>query len=254
MKSSKEIERLIDKYYNGETSLEEEKQLQGFFLGEVVPDHLKTYQEQFRHLAVTSEITWEGFSEDKLFGKIDEQPEPVEEEKEAKVIVMRHTSKEVWFYRVAAAVVLVLVGYLVGKDSVSTEVNELKEMMLTEMEGTSASGRLKAVNYSFEMLVADEETLGVLKKVVLEESNMNVRMKGVEALARFGNDSGVRETLIEALGTEEEPAVKIALIEALVGLKEVGAIENLQKIVDDEANLKEVRDEAHMGMFKLRDI
>lgn len=253
MKSSKEIERLIDKYYNGETSLEEEKQLQGFFLGEVVPDHLKTYQEQFKHLAISSEVSWEGFSEDKLFGKIGEQPEPAKE-KEAKVIVMKHTSKEVWFYRVAAAVALVLVGYFVGKDSVGSEVNELKEMMLTEMAGTSASGRLKAVNYSFEMQVADEETLGVLKKVVLEEANMNVRMKGVEALARFGNDVGVRETLIEALGTEKEPAVKIALIEALVSLKEAGAIENLQKIVDDEANLKEVRDEAHMGMFKLREM
>lgn len=254
MKSSKDIENLIDKYYNGETSLEEEKQLQGFFLGEVVPDHLKTYQEQFKHLAISSEISWEGFSEDKLFAKLQEQKEPVKEESETKVIVMKHTSKEVWFYRIAAAVALVLVGYFVGKDSVGSEVNELKEMMLTEMAGTSASGRLKAVNYSFEMQVADEETLGVLKRVVLEETNMNVRMKGVEALVRFGNDVGVRETLIEALGSEEEPAVKIALIEALVSLKEVGAIENLQKIVDDEANLKEVRDEAHMGMFKLRDM
>lgn len=254
MKSSKEIERLIDKYYNGETSLEEEKQLQSFFLGEVVPDHLKTYQDQFMHLSISSETNWEGFSEEKLFGKLEAQQGTVKEEKEAKVIVMRHTSREVWFYRIAAAVALVLVGYFVGKDSVETQVDELKEMMLTEMAGSSASGRLKAVNYSFEMVEADEETLDVLKKVVLEESNMNVRMKGVEALARFGNNVKVRETLIEALGTEEEPAVKIALIEALVGLREVGAIENLQKIVDDEGNLKEVRDEAHLGMFKLKEM
>lgn len=254
MKSSKEIERLIDKYYNGETSLGEEKQLQSFFLGEVVPDHLKTYQDQFKHLSVSSERTWQGFSEDKLFGKLEEQLDSLEEKKEAKVIVMKHTSREVWFYRIAAAVALVLVGYFAGKDTAASKVDELKEMMLTEMAGASASRRLKAVNYSFDMAEADEETLGVLKKVVLEERNMNVRMKGVEALARFGNNVEVRKTLIEALGTEEEPAVKIALIEALVGLKEVGAIENLQKIIDDEDNLKEVRDEAHLGMFKLREM
>lgn len=254
MKSSKEIERLIDKYYNGETSLEEEKQLQSFFLGEVVPDHLKTYQEQFRHLSALESTTWEGFSEDKLFGKLEAELNPVNEDKQTKVIVMKHTSREVWFYRIAAAVALVLVGYFAGKDTAGAQVNELKEMMLTEMEGASASGRLKAVNYSFEMAEADEETLAVLTKVVLEERNMNVRMKGVEALARFGNNVEVRKTLIEALGTEEEPAVKITLIEALVGLKEAGAIENLQKIVNDEGNLKEVRDEAHLGMFKLREM
>lgn len=254
MKSDKEIERLIDKYYNGETSLEEEMQLQSFFLREVVPDHLKTYQGQFSQLAVMREVTSGEFSDEKLFGKLDNELEPVGQEKEAKVIVMKHTSREIWFYRIAAAVALVLVGYFAGKDSVGTEVDDLKEMMLAEMAGSSASGRLKAVNYSFEMDVADEETLAVLIKVMQEESNMNVRMKGVEALVRFGNNPLVREALIKALGTEKEPAVKIVLIEALVGLNEVGAIENLQKIVDDDYNLKEVRDEAHLGMFKLREL
>ncbi|GAB5524191.1 MAG: hypothetical protein Roseis2KO_20630 [Roseivirga sp.] len=254
MKSDKQIEELIDKYYNGETSLEEEMQLQSFFLREVVPDHLKTYQEQFSHLAVMRDLTADSFSDDQLFGKIKEMPEPVKQENEAKVVVMKHTSREVWFYRIAAAVALVLVGYFAGRDSVGSEVDDLKEMMLTEMSGSSASGRLKAVNYSFQMEKVDKETLAVLKEVVLEESNVNVRMKGVEALARFGNDVGVRNTLIEALGTEEEPAVKIMLIEALVDMKEVGALENMQKIVEDEDNLKEVRDEAHMGMFKLREM
>ncbi len=254
MKSDKEIELLIDKYYNGETSLEEETQLHNFFLREVVPDHLKTYQDQFRQIGVMRDVLPEGLSDDKLFGKLEESLQPVEEEKEAKVIVMKHTSREVWFYRVAAAVALVLVGYFAGKDSVGTEVDSLKQMMLTEMTGSSASGRLKAVNYAFEMDVVDDETLEALQKVVLEESNMNVRMKGVEALARFGNNESVRKTLIMALGTEKEPAVKIVLIEALVSLKEVGAIENLQKIVEDDDNLREVRDEAHLGMFKLREL
>lgn len=254
MKSYRQIEELINKYYNGETSLEEEMQLQSFFLREVVPDHLKTYQEQFSHLSVMREITADSFSDRQLFGKLEDTLEPVKQEKEAKVVVMKHSSREVWFYRITAAVALVLVGYFAGKDSVSSEVDGLKEMMLTEMTGSSASGRLKAVNYSFQMEKADKETLAVLKKVVLEESNVNVRMRGVEALVRFGNDIGVRNTLIEALGTEEEPAVKIMLIEALVGLKEVGAIDNMQKIVEEEGNLKEVRDEAHLGMFKLREM
>lgn len=259
MKSGEAIERLIDKYYNGETSLEEEQQLQEFFLGEVVPDHLKTYREQFSHLTRSGQLEWPEFSEEKLFGKLDARQTEVDEPRVVQ-LPKRKVSAELWFYRIAAAVALVLVGYFAGRsgdgENVQGEINDLKEMMISQMDGASASGRMKAVNYSFDIAEeqADDEILGVLMQVVLEDKNMNVRMKGVEALARFGNEPKVRRALINALGTEKEPAVKIALIETLVGLGEAGAIENLQKIVDDEDNLKEVRDEAHLGIFKLKEM
>ena len=260
MKSSKEIELLIEKYYNGETSLEEEQQLQEFFLGEVVPDHLKTYQQQFGHLAEGGDLTWPDFTEDKLFSKLEASLEEKQAET-TKVVEMprQKPSAELWFYRVAAAVALVLVGYFAGRPGggdVQVEINELKDMMIAQMDGASASGRMQAVNYSFNMSAseADDEVLDVLMQVVLEDENMNVRMKGVEALTRFGNVPKVRKALVNALGTETEPVVKLALIEALVGLGEVEAVDNLQKIADDENNLTEVRDEALMGIFKLKEM
>ena len=259
MKSVKEIELLIDKYYNGETSLEEEQQLQEFFHGEVVPDHLKTYQEQFRQTQLGGQLEWPEFSEDKLFGKLDAR---LSEKAEPKVVQMprQKASAELWFYRIAAAVALVLVGYFAGRPGgeggIDPELAQLKDLMMASLEANSASSRMKAVNYSFEVTEnqVDDELLDALLEVTLKDQNVNVRMKAIEALTRFGNETKVRKGLIQALETEQDPAAKMALIEALVGLKEAGAIENLEKIASDEENLQNVRDEAQLGIFRLKEM
>ncbi len=44
------IEELIDKYFEGETSCEEERRLGRFFAGNGVPPHLERYRPLFAHL------------------------------------------------------------------------------------------------------------------------------------------------------------------------------------------------------------
>ncbi|MFH1319538.1 MAG: hypothetical protein ABII90_02640 [Bacteroidota bacterium] len=53
------IEHLLEKYYNGETSLEEEQQLRDYFNTHEVPDHLKHEQAQFKYYktAIQEKIT-----------------------------------------------------------------------------------------------------------------------------------------------------------------------------------------------------
>ena len=46
-----EIEALVEKYYNGETSLDEENILKEFFLNEDVPEHLLSEKEMFKYIA-----------------------------------------------------------------------------------------------------------------------------------------------------------------------------------------------------------
>ncbi|MCK4465557.1 MAG: pyruvate ferredoxin oxidoreductase, partial [Bacteroidales bacterium] len=43
------IEKLLQKYYNGETSLEEEEVLRTFFSSRDVPDHLEAEKELFSY-------------------------------------------------------------------------------------------------------------------------------------------------------------------------------------------------------------
>jgi len=43
------IEEQIDRFFEGETSQEEEKELYAFFAGEEIPEHLQPYQSLFRY-------------------------------------------------------------------------------------------------------------------------------------------------------------------------------------------------------------
>ena len=259
MSFNKDIETLIEKFYLGETSLTEEKQLQDFFQREDVPGHLKSYQAQFQFLSTSGEQKWESFSEEKLFGKLESK---LVEEKEPEVIKMSPGKNAVWWYRVAAAVALVLVGYFVGNSfkandevgELRAELQQMKSLMLAQLDNTSASSRLQAVNSSFAFSEADGQILEALITRMNEDQNANVRRKAIEALARFGNQALVKSALISALGSEKEPAVQIALINVLVGLKEKSAINGMQQIINDDEKLTFVKEEARMGIFKLKSL
>lgn len=258
MNSNKEIEALIEKYNNGETSLQEEEQLQNFFRGEDVPDHLKEEQAWFAQLDLRAKTEWEGFSEDKLFEKLDAQVK----QEEAKVVPMlQPKTKQVWLYRVAAAVALVLVGFYMGNKirnndvaGVKEELVQVKAMMLEQMTSTSASGRLQAVNYSIEFKEVDQEMLNALINVLETDENMNVRLKAVEGLAKFYDEPTAKKALLKALKEEKEPMMQIALIDVLVENNEKAALDDLERIAEDGNSIKGVKEQAYMGMFKLKEM
>jgi hypothetical protein len=257
MNNYKEIERLIQKYFEGETSSDQDKQLQEFFKAGDVPANLKAHQAWFSQLKLRSETTWDGFSEDKLFGKLDNQLK----EKSKVIPITKATNYGVWFYRVAAAVALILVGFYAGNqlrngdvDNMKAELAEVKSMMLSQMNSSSPSGRLQAVNYSYRFSEVDDETLEALITVLETDSNMNVRLKAVEALSRFVTEERTKKALINALSTEKEPMVQIALIEVLVSNNVKSAVDDLERITQDKSSLKGVKDEAYMGMFKLKEL
>jgi hypothetical protein len=65
----KEIEELLEKYYEGETTLAEEKILRDFFISGNVPSELSVHKSQFLYFAEASvdEISdWD--LEEKVFG------------------------------------------------------------------------------------------------------------------------------------------------------------------------------------------
>lgn len=250
----KHIEELLEKYYSGETSSEEEMQLQNFFEGGDVPGHLKSHQIEFgfyNGLKNNKPV----ISDDDLFAKLDER---VTEPKVFKV----NWLKNQWIVRVAAGFALLMVGYLAAQllqtDSelkgMKEEMAQMKALMLEQLESSSASGRLQAVSNSLNMSAADDETVSALIETMNFDNNMHVRTKAVEALAYFGDNPMVSTALSAALSTEEEPAVQIAIINALVELKDEGAIETLERLSTNEDVLKDVQGEARLGIFKLKEL
>ncbi|RAV97767.1 HEAT repeat domain-containing protein [Pseudochryseolinea flava] len=169
------------------------------------------------------------------------------------------------FYRIAAAVTLLVVGgglgYFISKYNQQQSelaeakrlLQETKQEMMAKLDNEhSASQRLLGVTVAIKKIEkADREILGALIKTMNDDPNTNVRVAALEALGKFHQDPMVRRALIDALSTQKDPIVQIALIRILVEMNEKGSLQELEKITNDEEMLKEVKDEAHAGILRL---
>ncbi len=100
--NTKEIEKLIVKFYEGETSLDEEKALRAFFAGGEVPEHLQEHRGMFGFFEKerSAEIMNETF-DDALFARL--------EHSEGRVVGMSGgRTRNIYIASVAAAAVLLI--------------------------------------------------------------------------------------------------------------------------------------------------
>lgn len=99
------IRQLLNGYFEGETSLEEEAQLKSAFQRDDLPEDLKGYRPLFGYLDQSAAPELGKDFDDRLLAQL--QP------KEAKV---RHLSVRTWVLRVAAAVALAIGAFWVYED------------------------------------------------------------------------------------------------------------------------------------------
>ncbi|GAA4470540.1 hypothetical protein GCM10023189_59290 [Nibrella saemangeumensis] len=259
-----DVEKLLEKYYNGETSLEEEKQLRQYFQRESVPAHLQAHAGPFRYFAEERNQQPSETVNTQLAAKLDE-PVPV-----GRVIKF-----PAWTRQVAASVALLIVGFagglfygewqtrqtdapavaLSGKVTNTTPTStghEIKQVLAFEqVETTSASERIQAVNQCTELDQADQEITQLLINTLNFDANVNVRLAACQALLRFESEPGVREALIQSLQIQTDPNIQITLIEALVAMKEKRAVNQMQQLLRNHEVLDIVRVKAEEGLNAL---
>jgi len=170
-----------------------------------------------------------------------------------------------WVLRAAAGIILVIVGIVIGDRisvqrqqdealaKVQRQLDEQKRLMMAMLENPqSASQRVMGATVAYEMKQApDDEIVNALAKAMDEDPNTNVRLTALEALGKFYQQGHVRAKLIKSLSTQKDPVVQIALIRLLVQMKEKDVVNELEKITQDDMNIKAVKDEAHSGILKL---
>lgn len=169
-----------------------------------------------------------------------------------------------WVLRVAAAIVLVVIGIGIGDQlnksrqhdqeiaELKKQVEENKRLMIGMLENEqSASQRVMGANAAYDMTHADDEIVNALAKAMEEDPNTNVRLTALEALGKFYKQGHVRNRLIKGLSSQKDPVVQIALIRLLVQMKEKDVVNQLEKITRDDSVIKAVKDEAHSGILKL---
>lgn len=167
------------------------------------------------------------------------------EPKDTKVVKVSWYNSPILKY--AAGVIMLLGIFWIGRRTANKDLDDLKELtalkkdvqetkelvMLSMLKHESASERIQAVNYSFELQKPDNEVLTALIKTLNTDPNTNVRTAAAEALSHFGNEKIAREALVQTLLTQNEPTLQITVIDILANLGEKRAIKPMQKLLQN---------------------
>jgi hypothetical protein len=169
--------------------------------------------------------------------------------KRGKVVFFRPS-----FYRVAAAIVFVVLGgsvalLLVNQNRQAKELAAVLKMLDNQ---NSASQRVLGATVAYnDIEKANDEIVNALVHAMNKDPNTNVRLAALEALSKFHSQPHVRQALVASLGTQKDPVVQIALIRLMVDMKEKDITKELERISTDEGTLQAVKDEAQAGILRL---
>jgi hypothetical protein len=166
-------------------------------------------------------------------------------------------------FQIAAACALFLLGLAVGRFNpqktaqpelaqLQTQVESLRQTVaLSLMEKPSASSRLQGVEWSSQVDRPDQELLSALLTTLNHDPNINVRLASLDALEKLTSDANVRRALEQSIPTQQSPLLQIALIDALVHIRDNSAAGELKKLSGDIAINAVVRQRAQWAIEKL---
>ena len=151
--------------------------------------------------------------------------------------------------RVAYSLSLVLVGLAGGywlnarskpayEQQISALDAQVKEMrqtvLLSLLENSSATERLRAVEYTKDIEHADEKVVEALLSTLNNDSNENVRLVTLEALVPLASNPKVREGLVQSIVKQDSPLVQSALADVMVKLQEKRSVKPLRQLLRQE--------------------
>lgn len=137
------IEKLVEKYENAETTLQEEATLKAYFLSDNVAPHLEEYQMMFTYFQISKDETY------------------------TKTIELKTKKKRNFKWLSVAASVVLLFSVYLGNEKMN-EIQERKQAEQTLAEVTNAlkmlSGNLKKGNEAFNNLYAYKDSVNKIFK------------------------------------------------------------------------------------------
>ncbi|UCD20144.1 MAG: HEAT repeat domain-containing protein, partial [candidate division WOR-3 bacterium] len=120
-------------------------------------------------------------------------------------------------------------------DLMSSEIREMKRMMtLATLNQSSAHERMRAIHRIRTSGTVDEGMIALLLDTLGHDSNANVRLVALEALAAHADVPGAREGLVQSLDRQESPLVQLALTDVIVRLNEKQAVGHFRRILQQK--------------------
>lgn len=160
--NTREIEGLLEKFYNGTSSLSEEKRLRDFFRGTDVPGHLKSHQPLFEFFEEERQLeTGKIFSVEQLLNQPDGQSG------ETPVFSIVKKRGRVLFFPGIAATILLLISVLYAwqHELFHTEKSR-RNSFNTELAYTNASEALLMVSSNLNTGLAQISRLQMVDKAM----------------------------------------------------------------------------------------
>lgn len=225
---NEKYEELIAGYLNGELSeIEQTKVEELIASGEIDRIDFKAMEQLYEELDVISVPDSSPEMRDKFYTMLEE-----EKASQKPTFDLSEKLNELFaaftMPRLAYAFVLLIVGGFIGSqlgsngsqiDELTAQMQDMREIMVVSMlEGASTTDRLRAVNISSELPLADEKAKRALLFTLNNDESVNVRVQTIEALKRWGDDESVRRDLVNAIALQDSDVVIIALADAMVEL------------------------------------
>jgi hypothetical protein len=187
----------------------------------------------------------------------------------AEARVLRHAPRASWVRRaspvwqMAAALLVAAAGFAAGRSwpnvapetaiaEMRGELHGMRQMVaLSLLRQESASERLRGVTWSANIDRPGAEVIGALVDTLQHDGNVNVRLAAIDALRQYGAEAQVREALVRALPVDPSPLVQIALIDAVVALRERRSADALRALSSGAETNQVVRQRARRGLEQL---
>lgn len=206
---------LLEKYYLGKTSLNEEKELLKY-LKESNSDNV-LYKH--RILLETLEEVESLYSRNEL-SKFD-LFEKVNFEKH-----ISRTSNRDWDFLKYTAIILLMIGsFFLGRDSNQSTVHEVAllksdlrdiqiDLINTKLKQSLASDRIEALLMA-QNLTKEKQLIPVIESTVLYDDNINVCLMSLDLLKEFQNREDVKRILLESFRLQDSPIIRTEIIRIL---------------------------------------
>lgn len=134
-----------------------------------------------------------------------------------------------------------------------SEIQNLRETVaLSLIDRQSPASRLQAVSWGSQVEHPDRDLLSALISTLEHDPNTNVRLAALDALEKFSNEAPVRQAMVNALAHQDSPLVQIALIDALVHMRETTAAGEFRKLSTEADANAAVRQRAQWALQTMK--
>jgi hypothetical protein len=190
----KEIEELLEKFYEGNTTLAEEQQLREYFTREAVPPHLSEHADLFRFYAVSGkeELPDPEF-ESRFFTAIEESP----------AIQLHAGRKQFFFLTGIAATLLILAGIIfIFRNDVLRSSS--KNAINNEIAYQQAKNALVMLSANFNTGLDQAQKLGNFQKGLKEVQKLRAFQKGIDQMNKLSKFYQYQQIIINP-GDQNRP-------------------------------------------------